>query len=147
MTQTQKNLLLFFTALLCSCWVFLNLPAYTGITEVDDIYVAGIAVLPALLLSTWLCVILIRKKAWKRSLAVLLCNSLNAGLALVFTHEDILTILSLNDTVYQSRVPYTSFQVFLFGVLPAVFVAINWILILRAAQQARKNDSEKGSSA
>ena len=141
MTQALKSTVLFFIALLCSGWVFLTLPVYTDIKEADTIYGIWIGILPALLLSIRLCVLLIRRKAWKRSLAVLLCNSLNAGIAVAFTHEDILKILSFNNTVYQTRVPYSSFQVFLIGVLPAVFVAVNWIIFLRAAQQAGKHDS------
>ena len=133
--------MIFFTALLCSCCIFFFLPEYTHINEADDIYGAGITILPALLLSLYCCILLIRKKAWKRSFTLLLCNSLNAGIAVIFTYEDILTTLSFHMKVYSSRVPYTSFQVFLFGLLPAVFVGINWIVFLRAAQQARKSES------
>lgn len=117
------------------------LPAYANIKEADTIYGIWIVDFPVLLLSIRLCVLLIRRKAWKRSFTVLLCNSLNAGIAVALTREDILNILLFNNTVYPSRVPYTSFQMFLIGVLPAVFVAVNWIIFLRAAQQARKSDS------
>ena len=140
MSQKFKKLLIFFIALFFSFWVFLFLPHYAQITEADDVYVAGIVVIPALLFSIGLCLILIKNKSWRLSLIITLLNSFNALLAIYITHEAILEILSLTNKIYDGKVEYTSFHLFTIGIIPAVLVLINWIALFFNLKIIKRND-------
>ncbi|MHA2055909.1 MAG: hypothetical protein ACW99F_20255 [Candidatus Hodarchaeales archaeon] len=140
MSQKINKLLIFFIALFFSSWVFLFLPHYAQITEADDIYVAGIVVIPALLVSIGLCLILIKNKSWRLSLIITLLNSFNALIAIYITHEAILEILSLTNKIYGGKVEYTSLQLFTIGIIPAVLVLINWIILFFNLKIIKKND-------
>ena len=130
MSKKYNELLTFFIALLFSFWVFLFLPHYAQITEADDVYVAGIVVIPALLVSVAVCLILIKNRSWILSLIITSLNSFNAFLAIYITREAILETLFLSNTIYDGKVEYTSFHLFTIGIIPAVLVLLNWTALV-----------------
>ena len=67
-------------------------------------------------------------------------NSFNALLAIYFTHEAILEILSLTNKIYDGKVEYTSFHLFTIGIIPTVLVLTNWIAMFYNLKIIKKHD-------
>ena len=129
LSKKINKLLIFLIALFLSLCAFLFIPLYAQITEGDDVFVAGAAVIPTLFVSIALCLILIKNRLWIFSLILTTLNSFNALLVIYITHEAIIEILSSTNKIYDGKVKYTSLDLFTIGIIPAILVVINWIIL------------------
>lgn len=132
-------MLKFFIALIFSACAVMFLPHYAQISELDDVYAAGLTVIPSLVISVAFCFVLIRNRSFVLSFSLTAINTAIAFLAIYITRHAAWEFLSSNNSISNGKVDYTSFHLFLIGIIPAILTSSTWIYMIIKMAEQKKN--------